>query len=716
MGGPIHHWETILGSGDSCRYLVPGFTVDPLWINPGFDDGTWNYGPGGVGYGDEDDPTTINPALSVYCRYHFEVTDPGALAGLILDVDFDDGFVAYLNGVEISRYNMGETGSATSWASTSDGLHEAGLYRGVSPYRISIDEGILGQLVAGDNVLAIEVHNESIGSSDLSSNVFLHAGIVSGNSYFQDTPAWFYPPFQEDSTLLPLMIIDTDGQQIPNEPRITARMGLIDNSPGGYNSMKDAFNEYDGQISIETRGESSLWLYPKSSYSIETQTDSGTNNNISLLDLPVENDFVLYGPYGDKSLIRNVITYRMFEKFGHYSPRTRFIELVVNGDYQGLYVLTEKIKRDKNRVAIAKITPSDTTAIDISGGYLLRVDKTSAMDPIEYWESVVQPPIAGFNRVVYQYFDPDYYELTPDQRAYVKNHMFLFEQALVSQDFKDPVLGYRAFLDIPSFVDLMILNEFSKDVDGFRLSHYFYKQKDTKGGKLVTGPPWDYNLTYGNSDFTEDIHLPQNWTHTLTVAVYWWARIMQDAWFRNQLYCRWDELYSSVLNPANVSLMLDSTFQKIEEAVPRNFRRWPVLGEYIWPNSFVGMDYPEEEEYLRTWIIDRLAWMDEKWGGICSPVSTESGQLIKKPNTLNVYPNPSDLSGTYITLNRPVVSTVFITLYDMNGRIVFQKSVPYSGKEFAYTLPDLSYLSDGFYTMEVSDGLQMREMCKLMKL
>ena len=103
-------------------------------------------------------------------------------------------------------------------------------------------------------------------------------------------------------------------------------------------------------------------FYPKISYSLETQTESGTNNNVSLLDLLVENDFVLYGPYGDKSLIRNVLTYRMFEKFGHYSPRTRFVELVVNGDYQGLYVLTEKIKRDENRVDIAKITQNGVMA------------------------------------------------------------------------------------------------------------------------------------------------------------------------------------------------------------------------------------------------------------------------------------------------------------------------------------------------------------------
>ncbi len=715
MGSGVDHWETILGSGSTCSYLVPGFPVDPGWINREYDDSTWDNGPGGVGYGDNDDPTVINQTISVYCRYHFALTDPAVIASLILDVDFDDGFVTYLNGTELARYNMGEKGSATSWAQTADGLHEADLYRGISPHRITLEETILEELMAGDNVLAIEVHNDNIGSSDLSSNIFLHAGILTEDQYFQETPTWFYPPFQEDSTLLPLMIIVTDGQQIPNEPRVTARMGLVNRGYGRYNSVNDPYNEYDGQISIEMRGESSLGLSPKKSFSIETQTESGTNNNISLLGMPVENDFVLYAPYADKSLIRNSISYRMYEKLGHYAPRTRFIELVINGSYEGVYLLTEKIKRDKNRVDMAKITPYDTTAIDITGGYLLRVDKLTGMDPEEYWQSPVQPPINGYNPVVYQNFDPDYYELTSNQRYYIKNYLREFEESFVSQNFMDPNVGYRSFMDIPSFIDMMILNEFTKDVDAFRLSHYFYKQKDTNGGKLVNGPPWDYNLTFGNSDFTADIHHSDKWVYTLPMTIYWWARAMQDGWFRNQLYCRWDELYASVMSPESVTWMLDSTLRDIEESIPRNFQRWPVLGQYVWPNSFVGQNYQQEEEYLRSWISNRLSWMNGKWGGLCVPVNSTTEQVISRVSTIKVYPNPSDLSNTYVTMNLSMPLEVSIRLFDMNGKVVFQSSAEYSGREFAYSLPDLSSLPDGFYTLEVSDGLTIREMCKLIK-
>jgi len=517
-----------------------------------------------------------------------------------------------------------------------------------------------------------------------------------------------------DSSALPLLIIDTYGQDIPDEPRITAHMGLIHNDIGAYNKPDHSYSEYNGQISIEMRGESSQYFYDKKSFSIETQTASGSNNNVSLLGLPEENDFVLQAPFGDKSLMRNVLSYRLFETFGHYAPRTRFVELILNGDYQGVYVLTEKVKRDKNRVDIAKITPKDSTAEDISGGYLLRIDKTSDMDPYEYWESPVDPPFADYNRVVYQYFDPDYQELTVDQRTYIRKHLQEFEETLVDSDFKDPESGYRAYLDIPSFIDLMILNEFVKDVDAFRLSHYFYKHKDTKGGKLVSGPPWDYNLTFGNSDFTSSMHKTSEWIHTSSITIYWWARIMRDTWFVNELHCRWDELHSGSLSHDSMNEMIDSTLEVLDLAIPRNFTRWPILGDYVWPNSYVGQTYDQEMDYLREWIGERLDWMDWKWGGKCLVTSDGATELFAEQN-LKVFPNPSDLSNTYISLSGVSASELFISLYDLSGKMVYRSPISCSDPEFVLPLPNLSFLPNGIYTLEVSDGQSFREMCKLLK-
>ncbi len=437
------HWETPVGTGSICHYLLPSAAVDPGWTGLGFDDSTWESGPGGVGYGDDDDGTTTNDSvISVFCRYRFNLPDLSQVSKLILEMDFDDGFVAYLNGTELARYNMGPKGSPTTWDQLSDGHHNAQLYQGNPPMRFSLDQNSVNLLVSGENILAVEVHNQSITSSDLSSNIFLHAGISTAEHYFNDPPNWFQAPFELQSSNLPLMVISTGGEYIQDEVRIRAHMGLVYNGEGKVQTTEDPFNVYDGYISIETRGESSS-QYPKKSYSIETQTDSGTNNNVSLLGLPPENDYVLYAPYGDKSQIRNVISYRLFEEMGHYAPRTRFFELLLDNEYKGLYVLVEKIKRDQYRVDIAYITPVDTLPPDITGGYILRIDKLSKLDQSEYWESNIQPPIAGFHRKEYQYFDPKYDELTADQRSYIRNYMKYFDQVLTSPDYKDPVKGYQ---------------------------------------------------------------------------------------------------------------------------------------------------------------------------------------------------------------------------------------------------------------------------------
>lgn len=711
----VNHWESILSPGLFCRYLVPSSPVDASWTDPGFDDSGWTYSTAGVGYGDEDDNTIISQTISVYCRYEFNLLSKDLIASLILDMDFDDGFVAYLNGTELARFNMGAEGSTTTWNQSADALHEASVYMGWEPDRFLLEESVLDLLVAGSNTLALEVHNESATSSDLSSNIYLHAGISTSGSYYWPTPTWFSPPISFDSTLLPLVVISTGGAQIPDEPRITAQMKLVSNGFGVYNALDDPGNGYEGQISIELRGESSLGLFPKKSYSLETQTTSGANNNVSLLGLPAENDWVLYAPYADKSLMRNVLSYGLFEKMGHYSPRTRFVEVVVNDDYKGIYILTEKIKRDKNRVDMAKLLPEDIAGNELTGGYLLRIDKTSGMADYEYWKSPVMPTEAGHEQVVYQYFDPDYSELNQTQREYIQSHMLEFETALISKDFKDPARGYRAYLDMPSFVDLTILNEFTKDVDAFRLSHYFYKQKDSDGGKLVTGPPWDYNLTFGNSNFLDDTQEPENWMHTFPITIYWWPRIMEDYWFRRELRCRWDDLYSTVLSSDHVHEIIDSAIQVMGASIPRNFQRWPVLGVYVWPNNYVGNTFSDEEWYLRNWIDDRLEWLNSKWGGVCWPTSDDAGQILPPQETARVYPNPSDLSNAFVDLNGFVGSELSLRVFDMSGRLVFSSQTGYASGEFAYALPDLSFLSSGVYTLEITGGEQGRILCKMIR-
>jgi len=176
------------------------------------------------------------------------------------------------------------------------------------------------------------------------------------------------------SSNLPIVVINTIGQTIIDDPRIVCDMGIIDNGFGFINSINDPFNNYNGKISIEYRGSQSQ-SFPKKSYALETQDSIGNNNNVSLLGMPVENDWILYAPYSDKSLMRNFLTFDLGRKMGNYSPRTVYCELVVNGDYKGIYILMEKIKRDNDRVDIAKLDTNDLAGDSLTGGYIIKVDK-----------------------------------------------------------------------------------------------------------------------------------------------------------------------------------------------------------------------------------------------------------------------------------------------------------------------------------------------------
>lgn len=399
-------------------------------------------------------------------------------------------------------------------------------------------------------------------------------------------------------------------------------MGVIDNGPGQVNDINDPFNHYNGHVGIEIRGQSSQ-RFPKKSYSVETRKANGENQNVSLLGMPSENDWVLYAPYSDKSMLRNTMTFEMARKMTGYASRTRFCEVVVNGDYKGIYVLMERIKRDKNRVNIEKLNPDEISGEDLSGGYILRVDK---MDwdfnyATDGWLSEVTPFYPSAKIQTFQYFYPKAKEIAPRQRDYIKNFVTLAEEALISPTFNDPFSGYSTYFDLPSFVDFMLLNEISKEVDNYKFSTYFYKENDRDGGKLFAGPAWDFNLGYGNVNFWPDGLKTTGWLYqTVTTGnpdmMYWWERLMEDSYFRDLAKTRWVDLRQNSLTDAFIQQKVDSLIGEIDEAKERNFARWPILGEYVWPNhDWENNTYVDEVEYFTSFLNNRLEYMDNNMPG-----------------------------------------------------------------------------------------------------
>ncbi len=697
----VDHWETIIKTGDYCYYKIPKSDIGTDWIKKDFNESVWIRAKSGIGFGDNDDNTIISKGTrSVYIRYSFTVEDKAEIASLVLDIDYDDGFIAYLNGKEIARDNVE---NPVTWNMNLNGLHEAALYRGEKPERFEISTYINEYLIEGENILAVEVHNQSYNSSDLSSNVFLHAGITGTETIYRSTPGWFWTPVDYSSFNLPLMIINTNGQTIPDEPRIVADMGLIDNGEGQPNHDSDDWNEYSGKISIEQRGESSIG-FKKKSYSIELQYEDGSNNNVSILGLPEENDFVLYGPYSDKTLMKNVLSYELFRRTGRWAPRTRYIEIILNGEYRGVYVLTEKLKRDKNRVDIDKLNEKDVTPQEISGGYILRHDKKIKLSSEEYWTSPVIQPY--HERMWYEYYDPEIKKLTDDQAIYIKDWMQNFDEVMSGSSFNDENNGYRKYIRTRSFVDMMFLNEISKGIDNYLFSTYFYKENDEDGGQLNAGPPWDYNLGYGNVNYGEDWDAAETygWCYTQGSRIYWFERLMEDESYRNLVYCRWTKFRETIYSDDNIESIIDSCVTVLGDAVDRNYDKYPILGEYFWPALYFPDTYEEEVDILKDWLFERLQWIDNKWFnmGNCVETETKIGEFTETL-TVRVYPNPSDFRNLHFELNPDVPEEkLSVNIYDLQGRLIEQKirSDVNNGK-VVFQFTNLSHLNPGIYIYKI---------------
>jgi hypothetical protein len=350
---------------------------------------------------------------------------------------------------------------------------------------------------------------------------------------------------------LPIVVINTDGTAIPNEPKVPAQMGIIYNGPGMINHVGDPFTDYAGRIGIELRGNSSLG-FPKKSYAVELRDATDNDTSVALLGMPEESDWVLKASYSDKSLLNDPLAMHVFQRMGHYAPRWRHVDLILDGQYLGVYQFLEKIKRDGARVDIAKLLPTEITGDDLTGGYIVKIDWWQG-GPDAGWTSSHPPYNApGSEQIEFLYEYPD----TPvvQQKQYIQGTIDSFENALAGPLFMDPVWGYRPFIDMRSFVDYLLLNELSRNVDGYRLSTFLFKDKNSNGGALKMGPPWDYDLAWKNADYCRGNDIT-GWMYLFNydcpggkMVPFWWERMMEDSVFTDSLRCRWDQLRDTWLS------------------------------------------------------------------------------------------------------------------------------------------------------------------------
>jgi len=449
----------------------------------------------------------------------------------------------------------------------------------------------------------------------VNSTMYIRAIAVSpgkmGSELTANTYAVVHEELRDFSSNLPLMVIHQFNQAITSGEKDIAYMSLVGDGEYEGRTKLNGPAGFTGRINANIRGSSSQ-MFPKKGYGFHTLEENETNRKVSLLGMPEEHNWILHGPYTDKTLMRNAISYSIGEQMGRYSPRTRFVELFLHSgndelkpeDYRGIYLLTERIKIDPGRVDIQELELHHNQYPEVSGGYIFSIDRLNDGEN-------------GFltaRESKFRFVRPNEFTATPAQKQYLTSYIDSLETVLFSPDFADPVNGYNAFIDPASFIDVHLITELLKEIDGYRLSFFYHKDRE---GKIKAGPIWDYNLALGNANYLNAWN-PEGWYYSLLnqdeYAWRWYTRLFQDPEFMQQYKKRYRVLRSHAFSNVNLMHRINHYVNLLSEAQPRDQQKWNTLGMYVWPNWFVGNRYKEEVDWMTNWLKQRLQWMDQQLG------------------------------------------------------------------------------------------------------
>ena len=462
---------------------------------------------------------------------------------------------------------------------------------------------------------------------------------------------------------LPIVIITTDLDQnnqpleILDDPKILASLKIIKRPDGSRNYLSDqnttAYLNYNGRIGIEIRGSSSQAL-PKKGYGLTTlKADNVSNNNVSILGMPSENDWILNGLAFDPSLIRDYLSYNLSRQIGEYATRTVYCELVINGEYKGLYILQEKVKSSTNRVNVLKIAATDITTPNVTGGYITKADKTTGGDPVAWTMS----SYAGWTDFIHELPKPA--AVTTQQNTYIYNQFLNLETTSRNNNI-DLITGYPSVIDIPTFVDFMLINELASNADGYQYSTYFHKDR---AGKLRAGPIWDFNLTFGNDlflwGFDRSHYDVWQFANGGNDGAKFWTDLFNNPTYKCYLAKRWNELIQpgQPLNYDSLVQYIDQTVAYISEAKAREEQKWT---SDVYPPVHFS---PTEISDLKVWLSNRISWITNNLGTFanCNTVSIPSLVINKiNYNPLGATSTESD-NLEFVEIKNTSISNVNLT-------------------------------------------------------
>ncbi|MEM7387816.1 MAG: CotH kinase family protein, partial [Verrucomicrobiota bacterium] len=473
------------------------------------------------------------------------------------------------------------------------------------------------------------------------------AGVFLGSKLISPLTDAFYfavdPGLESFSSDLPVALIHTGGHDFRKDsgfdPPLTPVSSLFVEGSASERASLTNPPDFIGRAGMNVRGASSR-EWPKKQFKFETWNTADDDESVSLLGFPEDADWILAAPYFDKSLIRNHLTFRWWESLGYDSPRTRFFELFLdsNGDdvftmedYEGIYVLTEKIEPGKDRVDVPPIRPVESAPGTFTGGFIAEGTNVN-----QQWVSR--------KGIRMKLVEPKDSENRPEEKAWFRSYFDEVEAAIFSDTFDDPETGYRRYLDLPSHIDYDIMREISRNIDG--ASTFFSIREDEK---IHMGPLWDYNQAYGLTRLFEpnpgwktdgwNVEYMTNGSHWLK----WWLELEKDSDYQTAWNDRWVALRETLLSNEKLFSDIAATAALLEESQQRNFTRWDILGRAVWstggstradPGETDRTTYGAEIEFVRSWLEARLAWIDAQVPG--APTFNQAGGAVAKGFPLEI--------------------------------------------------------------------------------
>lgn len=417
---------------------------------------------------------------------------------------------------------------------------------------------------------------------------------------------------------LPLLCINTNGQEIPGkgltdadgrnlgfsttpdgQDRITASMEVIDRETE-YNHPTDA-PSVSSDIVIHVRGNSSRY-FAKPGYRIKLVDRDGNSNPQALLGMDKHHEWALHGPYLDKTLIRNYMMYNLSGEIMEYAPNVRFCEVVLNGEYEGVYVLTEIITAGKEG---GRLTMSVDAKENTYTGYLLRLDRRNS-NGLDTLNNLTAYTLRCDPDLMLDVEYPGELKLNEALRDLIQADFSRFEKALYSYDFNSKKYGYKNYIDVDSFIAYFLINELVVNYDAGSYSTYIYRDTSGKFKMCV----WDFNNACDNYQ-EKSVMTVQ---HFELQNKLWYAMLMKDKDFTKGVIEKYQALRKTYFSDEYLEQYIEDVIAYLGPAIERNNRRWGGSFEddtLLVPSERNLHSYDEAVAQLKDFFRERTQWLDD---------------------------------------------------------------------------------------------------------